>query len=223
MKITKFNQSCLLLETKNKRILIDPGNIGYNKNLLNDWTDIDYILITHRHGDHCNVEAINTIVKRDNAKIYTTNEVVSNTNLINPIIIKQGDIIDLENIKVEVTKAIHGFFTKMKKSGGEIFENVGYIIDDGEKRLYTTSDTINFNNDYKCDILCMPFNGNGLTLGIIDGVMFAQDINPKILLPIHMEHPLSFMNPDLELLKSEIEKSGIKYQLLNLKETIEIK
>ena len=41
----------------------------------------------------------------------------------------------------------------MKKSGGEIFENVGYILDDGYKRLYTTSDTINFNNDYKCDIL----------------------------------------------------------------------
>lgn len=30
----------------------------------------------------------------------------------------------------------------MKKSGGEIFENVGYIIDDGEKRLYATSDTV---------------------------------------------------------------------------------
>lgn len=220
MKITKFNQSCLLVETKNKRILIDPGNIGYNENLLNDWTDIDYILITHRHRDHCNVEAINTIVKRDNATVYTTNEVVSNTNLINPIIIKQGDIIDLGNIKVEVTKAIHGFFTKMKKSGGEILENVGYIIDDGEKRLYTTSDTINFNNDYKCDILCMPFNGNGLTLGIIDGVMFAQDINPELLLPIHMEHPLPFMNPDIDNLKSEIEKAGIKYKLLNLEETI---
>ena len=43
MKITKFNQSCLLIETKNKRILVDPGNIGYSENLLNDWKDIDYI------------------------------------------------------------------------------------------------------------------------------------------------------------------------------------
>ena len=110
----------------------------------------------------------------------------------------------------------------MKKSGGEIFENVGYILDDGYKRLYTTSDTINFNNDYKCDILCMPFNGNGLTLGIIDGVMFAQDINPELLLPIHMEHPLPFMNPDIDKLKSEVEKAGMKYQLLNVKETIVI-
>lgn len=222
MKITKFNQSCLLVETNNKKFLIDPGNIEYEESLLNDWEDIDYILITHRHGDHCNVEAINKIVKRDNAKIYTTKEVANNTDLINPIIIKQGNIIDLEDVKIEVTKAIHGFFTKMKKSGGEIFENVGYILDDGHKRLYTTSDTINFNNDYKCDILCMPFNGNGLTLGIIDGVMFAQDINPELLLPIHMEHPLPYMNPDIDKLKAEIEKAGIKYKLLDVKETIVI-
>ncbi len=110
----------------------------------------------------------------------------------------------------------------MKTKGGEIFENVGYIIDDGNKRLYTTSDTINFNNNYKCDILCMPFNGNGLTLGIIDGVMFAQDINPKLVLPVQMEHPLSFMNPDVDKLKLEMEKAGIKYQLLNVKDTIDV-
>ncbi len=223
MKITKYNQSCLLVETNNKRILIDPGKIGYEKSLLNEWSKIDYILITHRHGDHCNTDAINEIVKRDGAKIYTTKEVADNVNLIDPIIIKQNDIIDLGDIKIEVTKAIHGFFTKMKKAGGEIFENVGYIIDDGNKRLYTTSDTINFNNDYKCDILCMPFNGNGLTLGIIDGVMFAEDINPDLLLPVHMEHPLPFMNPDVNLLKAEIEKTGINYKILKLKETIEVK
>ena len=91
---------CLLVETNNKKFLIDPGNIGYNESLLNEWKNIDYILITHRHGDHCNVDAINTIAKRDNAKIYTTKEVADNTSLINPIIIKQGDIIDLENINI---------------------------------------------------------------------------------------------------------------------------
>ena len=36
MKITKFNQSCLLVETNNKKFLIDPGNIGYTDSLLNE-------------------------------------------------------------------------------------------------------------------------------------------------------------------------------------------
>lgn len=222
MKITKYNQSCLLIETNNKRILIDPGNIGYEESLLDEWKNINYILVTHRHGDHCNKEAINTIVKRDNALVYTTKEVTDNVDLINPIIVKQGDVINLGNIKIEVTKAVHGFLTKMKKSGNEIFENVGYIVDDGNKRLYATSDTINFNNDYKCDILCMPFNGNGLTLGIIDGVEFAQDINPQLIIPIHLEHPVPYMNPNIDLLKAQMENAGMNYKFLELKQTIEI-
>ena len=48
MKITKYNQSCLLIETNNKRFLVDPGNIGFEENLLNEWKNINYILVTHR-------------------------------------------------------------------------------------------------------------------------------------------------------------------------------
>ncbi len=220
MKITKYNQSCLLVETNNKRILVDPGNIGYTEKLLNEWRGINYILVTHRHGDHCNANVINAIIKRDNSKLYTTKEVSDNIELLNVTIVKADDIIDLGNIKIEVTKAIHGFFTKMKYGNGEIFENVGYIIDDGKNRLYITSDTINFNHNYKCDILCMPFNGNGLTLGIVDGVMFAKDINPKIVLPIHTEHPLPFMNPNIDELKKQLEENELNYKILDIKESI---
>ena len=222
MKITKYNQSCLLIETNNKRILIDPGKINYDESLLNEWKDINYILVTHRHSDHCNPEAINTIIKRDKAKLYTTKEVVDNIGLINPTIVKQGDIINLGNIKIEVTKAIHGFLVAMKTNGGEIFENVGYIIDDGNKRLYTTSDTICFNCDYKCDILCMPFNGNGVTMGIVEGTLFAKDLNPELLIPVHTEMALSYMNPNMDSLKTELEKADINYKILNTKESIEI-
>ena len=31
MKITKFPQSCLLIETKDKKILVDPGNLKYKE------------------------------------------------------------------------------------------------------------------------------------------------------------------------------------------------
>lgn len=222
MIITKYNQSCLLIETNKKRILIDPGKIGYDRSLLDEWKDIDYILITHRHSDHCNTEAINEIIRRDNAILYTTEEVKSKTEVLNPTIVKQGDIIDLGDIKIEVTKAIHGFRTIMKSNGGEILENVGYIIDDGHKKIYITSDTINFNHNYKGDILCMPFNGNGITLGIIDGIEFAKDINPELIIPVHMEMKPPILNPNLDLLKESLEKENLNYKILNVKEKVEI-
>lgn len=221
MKIKKYNQSCLLIETNNKRILVDPGVIGYDNYLDNEWINIDYILVTHRHSDHCYSEIINNIIERDHAILYTTKEVVDNNNFISYEVVKENDVIDLQDIKIEVVKAVHGFWPKMK-NGGEIKENVGYIIDDGRKRLYTTSDTICFNNNYHCDILCMPFNGNGLTMGIVDGIMFIEDINPEIVLPIHREHPMDFMNPSKTFLDDELTKKNINHYILDNLEEIQI-
>lgn len=223
MHITKYNQSCLLIKTNDKRILVDPGQIGLTEEMINDeWTKIDIILVTHRHFDHCDEGAINKIIKRDEAVLYTSSEVVNQYDLIKPHIVKTNDIIEIDDIKIEVTKAVHGFLTGMKYNKGEIKQNIGFIIDDGEVRLYITSDTINFNHDYKCDILCMPFNGNGLTMGIKDGIEFAADINPKLLLPIHTQHAVPEMNPNLNQLSDMLDDVGINYQMLNIGQSITI-
>lgn len=221
MKITKYNEACLLIETNGKRILVDPGNIDYTEDMYEkEWKNIDYILVTHKHNDHCLAIIINKIVARDNAKLYTTYEVLESQPLYGVNVIKAGDIIDDKAIKIYVTKAVHGFLPAMKNN--EIKENVGYIIDDGKKRLYITSDTIGFNNDYKCDVLCMPFNGNGLTLGISDGVLFAKETEAKLVLPIHMQHPNPIMNPNKNILKKTLEENNIEYKILDIGESIEV-
>ena len=223
MRITKYNQSCLLLETLSKKILIDPGKFGYSaERLEKDWINIDIILITHKHGDLCYKEIIDEIIKRDNSKLYITKEIQDAHRFDRFNIVKEKDIFNIDNIKLEVVHATHGYLTGMKECGAEVLENVGYIIDDGKTRLYTTSDTINFYNDYKCDVLCMPFNGNGLTMGIVDSLDFIKDINPRILLPIHTEHPNPIMNPNLEVLKENLERENINYRILKIGESIEV-
>ncbi len=223
MKITKYNQSCMLIETNDKRILIDPGVFGYREEILNEkWIDIDIILVTHKHADHCNTDAINEIIKRDNAKLYVTNEIQDTYNFEKYTIVKENENINIDNIKIEVVHAVHGYLTGMKERGAEVLENVGYIIDDGNKRFYTTSDTINFYNEIKCDIIAIPFNGNGLTMGLVDGIDFIKAINPKLVLPIHMEHPNPIMNPNIELLKQKLEKNSIKFKILELCEEIKV-
>ena len=218
MKITKYNQSCLLIEAKEKRILIDPGNTEYTDDMLTDyWTNIDAILITHRHGDHCYTEIINKIIERDNCSLYTSNEVANSENLINPTVVKAGDKLNIGDVLVEVTKSVHGFISLMKPKS-EIKENIGFIIDDGNIRLFTPGDTINFNHEYKCDVLCVPFTGAGITLGFIDGIDFIKGINPKLVIPIHLQHKL--YNPDLDELKKALTEANIEYKLLDASETI---
>ena len=61
MKITKYHQSCLMIETNNKRILIDAGSLKYQDKFLEEWRKADIILITHKHGDHIKSEVLKDI------------------------------------------------------------------------------------------------------------------------------------------------------------------
>ena len=94
MKITKYPQSCLLIETKGKKILVDPGNIDYKEEYFVAWNNADLILITHKHSDHCHTPIIEKIDK--NIKIYSSNEVKNAHSTLAINVVKEGDKIELE-------------------------------------------------------------------------------------------------------------------------------
>ncbi len=52
MKVTKYPQSCLLLEKDGKRIVIDPGNFFAAKFSVQDLGKLQAVLYTHQHADH---------------------------------------------------------------------------------------------------------------------------------------------------------------------------
>lgn len=217
MKITKFPQSCLLIETKGKKILVDPGNLKYKEEYFDIWNNVDIILITHKHPDHCNTEILEKLNK--NIIIYSTKEVAEANKSLKISIIKENDIIELENIKIEVVHAIHGY-QPLLKGAKEIYENVGYIIDDGKNRLYTTSDTICFKNEYKADILCIPVTGHGLTMSAFEVALYAKEVGAVLALPIHMDNPA--FPPDYNFIKEMFNKYEVEYEILENDETIDI-
>lgn len=217
MKITKFPQSCLLIETKGKKILVDPGNLKYKEEYFDVWNAVDIILITHKHPDHCNTEVLQKLNK--NIAIYSTKEVQDANESLNINIVKENDIIELDNIKIEVVHAIHGY-QPLLKGNKEIHENVGYIIDDGENRLYSTSDTICFKNDYKADILCTPVTGHGLTMSAFEATLYAKEVGAVLTIPIHMDNPA--FPPNFDYIKEMFEKYEVHYEILENEESIEI-
>ena len=216
MKITKYPQSCLLIETKGKKILIDPGILKYKDEYFNIWNNVDIILITHKHPDHCNTAVLEKLDK--SILIYSTKEVKDANESLSINTIKENDILKLGDITIEVVHAIHGYQPLLK--GKEINENVGYIIDDGENRLYTTSDTICFKNDYKANILCVPITGHGLTMSAFEAALYAKEVGANITIPVHMDNPA--FPPDLNYFKEMFEKYEAEYEILENDETIEI-
>lgn len=215
MKITKYPQSCLMVETNSKRILIDAGGLKYQNKFLEEWQKADIILITHKHGDHIKSDVLKDI----NIPIYSTQEVQDAYPEIKFNIVKENDTLDLDNVKIEVVKAIHGY-NPLLKNGGQVFENVGYIIDDGSHRLYTTSDTICFNNDYKADIVALPVTAHGLTMSAFEASLFSKELGANLVLPIHMDNEK--YPTDVNYMKENFDKFEINYKVLNIEESIEI-
>lgn len=215
MKITKYPQSCLLIETNNKKILVDAGGLKYKEEYFDIWKQADIILLTHKHGDHVNYN----ILKNIDVPTYSTLEVQNTYPELKINIIKENDTIPLDNINIEVVKAVHGYNPNLK-NGGEVFENVGYIIDDNKTRLYITSDTICFNNDYKADIVALPVTAYGLTMSSYEASLFAKDLGAKLVLPTHMDNEK--YPTDLEYMKKNFEIFDINYKVLEIEESLEV-
>lgn len=221
MKLTKFGQSCFLIETNGKKLLIDPGSLRFNPEFLETyWKNVDYIFITHRHGDHIYKQAVMKMIE-NGSKLYTTSEVKKYNPELECEIVNEGDTINLEDYKVEVVKAIHGYLPHMKKADAEILENVGYIVVVEGKRIYHTSDTICFNNEYKCDILLLPMMGYGVTMGTFEAPMFARETQATLIIPMHQDN-INVYPVDLNEWEEALKKHELNYKMLDVEDSIEL-
>lgn len=219
MKIKKFAQNCMLIDYRNVRILIDPGNVQYFEGIEDLWTSVNIILVTHMHATSCHADVIKKIIERDNALLYTTREVLNAYPDLKGIAIKEGDKINLSNyFSITATHAVHGYLPHMK--GHEVRENIGFLIDDSEKKIYIAGDTICFPNDYKCDYIFMPFQAHGITMGVYDGLMFAREMGAKLIIPTNLEDPT--YPTDIDNLVSSASKYNLKLNVLKPNDEIEL-
>lgn len=227
MKITKYPQSCFLIETKGQKFIIDPGNMvkthmpDFN---INDWKNITAVLITHKHSDHQDAGLLKEILSLNPAVLIYTNsdvaDILKNEN-INANIVKESDVLEFKEVRVEVTPARHGYIYLMK-GGGYPKENVGYILDDGERRVYHTSDTIMFEHNLQADIVLAPVCGHNVVLEPLSAIEFVEnDMKADLLIPCHYEninHPLG--TDRFEQVAKE--KKYTKYKILKNGESLEL-
>lgn len=219
MNITRYKQSCFLLETNGTKILIDPGSIDFDDNLLKEeWAGIDAVLLTHKHKDHVHVEGIEHLLTNGKTAIYSTKEVQDAYSSLKISIIAEGEIFQVNDITIEVTTALHGYIPKLREMNIEITENVGFIVDDGSTRFYHTSDTIGFPNEYSCDVLAIPVNNHGLCFGAEDAAMFAAATGATTVIPCHYDNPV--FPADMEAVVASFAKANIPLKILDYRESV---
>jgi L-ascorbate metabolism protein UlaG (beta-lactamase superfamily) len=145
----------------------------------------DLILITHEHSDHFDPGAIN-LIKTAKTKIVATETVAR--QLPNAIIMKNGDVLTIEGLKIEAVPAYN--IVNMRSPGNPFHPKGignGYIITLGNKRLYLTGDTENIpemKNLKDIDIAFLPMNlPYTMTPEMVADA--AKALRPKILYPYH--------------------------------------
>lgn len=176
MKITKLGHCCLLIETKGKTILTDPGS--YTVEAHSKLTNIDWVLFTHEHQDHYHLDSLKIILTNNPKVIIYANisvgSLLSQANIEHKTI-NHGDNISLGEISVLGIGEKHA----MMHSSIPPSDNIGYFIDD---KLWYPGDA--FTDPQRAvDVLALPVSGPWMKIG--EAIDYALKLKPRIAFPVH--------------------------------------
>ena len=185
LAISFIGHGTLMFEFSGMVIHVDPvmREADYK-----DMPDADLILLTHHHGDHLDLTAINHIRKTDCPVVMTRTCIDQLEGFEGAVIMKNGDRQTVRGIPIETVPAYN---IEHKRSNGQPYhpkgEGNGYVVTFGDKRVLIGGDTENVPEIKalkEIDIAFLPMNiPYTMTPGMVADA--ARAIQPGILYPYH--------------------------------------
>lgn len=174
MKITRFFQSCLLVEEGNARILIDPS--GHENENIAKLGKLDAVLYTHEHLDHFDADMAKNFVEQGIAPVYAN---ASTAKLIkaSKTEVKDGQEFEIAGIKIKALELPHC----PMPDGSAGPQNTGFLVD---KKLFHAGDGKELEN-LTVDNLAGPMLGPDVS--VRDLCDFAKQVKAKRVIPIHFD------------------------------------
>ena len=244
--LTFLGQVCFEFNIKDTRFLIDPyfsNSVEKEDSSLirkvpipydpKELTDMDFVLITHAHGDHCDIETLRPLsVASPQCQFFGPPSVAGllmrsgiNANNVHTVTDKSFSI---KNIKFTPIPSAHPDVV-IDKFGG--WMAIGYIFEIQGVRYYHPGDTAvapqviaSVSACGKIDVGMIPVNecnyyraANGIigNMSVREAFQFSEDIGLKVLIPTHWD-----MFAGNQVYKEEIEllykKDNPNFKLLIL-------
>lgn len=210
MKVTKYPQSCLVVEHQDKRLLIDPGNFVAEKYKVSDIGHIDGILITHEHADHLDVNLLKEIVGDSKLEVVTnksTSELIK--NLVTKIV-NDGESFTISGVEITAKELPHVALV----DGSTGPQNTGYLIDGV---FFHPGDGVKITG-LQAKSAVVPIAGPDLSYR--DAVDFLRSINCRVAIPIHYDYFVAKPEQFAEITSTVL--PDVKITVLNNGESTEL-
>jgi L-ascorbate metabolism protein UlaG (beta-lactamase superfamily) len=205
MKITRYFQSCLLVEEGNTRILLDPS--GQEASRVGEFGKLDGVLYTHEHQDHFEAELAQKFVEEGIAPVYANASTAKQIEA-SKTVVEDGQEFKVGELSIKAIELPHCLFP----DGSEGPQNTGYLIngkffDPGDGKELT---------GLNAEILALPINGPDISLK--DAYDFAVQVQAKQVVPVHYDYLGG--NPDF--IDMFLSKKGVKTHALKIGESAEL-
>jgi L-ascorbate metabolism protein UlaG (beta-lactamase superfamily) len=176
LKMSFIRHGSLMFDFAGKVIYIDPASMFADYSTL---PKADLILITHEHGDHWDLKAIQALTKPDTTLIINQG---LTKQLPNGTAMKNGDSKTVAGISIEAVPAYNPEKPFHPKGNGN-----GYVLSFADKRVFVAGDTENV-PEIKAlkniDVAFLPMN-LPYTMTPEQVADVAKAMKPKILYPYH--------------------------------------
>jgi L-ascorbate metabolism protein UlaG (beta-lactamase superfamily) len=198
MKITRYPQSCMLIEKHGRKIVIDPGNGFKEKYGIQEFDGVEAVLYTHLHPDHADPELAENFQELG-VELYgnaaTSNHLTS---------------VDVNLLENQVEAEIAGFTVKAldidhcaMPDGSEGPQNTGFLIDE---KFFHPGDG-KYLEGLGVESLALPIQGPDVSFR--DANDFARQLKVKRAIPIHYD----LMGAKPEVYKMFSEGFGMTFQI----------
>lgn len=204
MKVTRFFQSCLLIDDTGARILIDPS--AQEKERLSNFGKINAVCYTHEHGDHFDADMAEEFIKAG-VPVYT-NESTAKLLKGKSNVVGDGQDFTVGNMNIKVIELPH--CPMVDGSPGP--QNVGYLINE---KLFHPGDGKELSG-LQVENLALPLTGPDISMR--DAFTMASTLGAKTVVPIHYD----YLGANPEVYSRMGDKFQFKFKILEVGASVDL-